>query len=465
MQTMPNKATRIGIFAGLCWLYICIHLDRQILAILAESVKSDLRIGDPALGVLTGSAFSIVYALLGLYFGRIADLADRLKLVRIGAWVWSLASIGAAFAPGYAPLIAARAGVAVGEAVATAAAVSLMAELAGERYRARASSLFFACAFLGAGLAAVLGGATVSFFRESTSIAGWRAALVLVGAPGIAGAVYLSCYRWSDVARDAPQPNGGRAVTAVLVAVSLLSVFAQMTLSPNKGAPVAVLLAAGAGTYWVYCLRRDHAASFRATLGQITFCWLLLAFAAVLFMDFAASFWLMPFAQRRFGVSAAVAGAQLGGLMIAGGIAGCAAGGWIADRWRQHSAAGRVWTALIAALAEAIAILIAIMQSDYTLFVLAFGMFCFASGGWTGVAAAIGMDIVPPAHRGTGVAVYFLVTTILGPGLGAWVAGVLSGVLGSISASLAACCTVTVIAAAGFVKLGRALGREHPVLV
>jgi MFS family permease len=124
-------------------------------------------------------------------------------------------------------------------------------------------------------------------------------------------------------------------------------------------------------------------------------------------MDFAASFWLIPLAQRRFGVSAAVAGAQLGGLMIAGGIAGCTLGGWIADRWRARTAAGRVWTALIAVLAEAAAILLAIVQSDYRAFILAFCIFCLASGGWTGVAAAIGMDIVPRAHRGTGVAAYF----------------------------------------------------------
>ena len=457
MQTMPSKATRIGIFTGLCWLYVCIHLDRQILAILAESVKSDLRIGDAALGTLTGSAFSIVYALLGLNFGRVADAADRLKLVRVGAWVWSLASVGAAFAPGYAPLIAARAGVAVGEAIATAAAVSLMADLAGDRYRARASSLFFACAFLGAGLAAILGGASVSFFRDSTSIAGWRAALVLAGAPGIAGALYLSCYRWNDKPREPRQPAGRLTVTAVLVAVSLLSVVVQMKFPPNEGAPAAVLLAVAAGVYWAYRLYRDDAASFRATLGQTTFRWLLLAFAAVLFVDFAASFWLIPFAQRRFGVSAAVAGAQLGALIVAGGIAGCAAGGWIADRWRLRNAAGRVWTALFAVLVETAAILIAIYQSSYDLFVIAFAAFCFASGGWTGVAAAIGMDIIPPAHRGTGVAAYFLVTTILGPGLGAWVAGVLGGMLGSMTASLAACCGVTLIAAGGFVKLGRAI--------
>ena len=463
MQVLPRKTTRIGIFAGLCWIYVCIHLDRQILAILAESVKSDLKISDASLGALTGSNFSIVYALLGLYFGRVADVADRLKLVRVGAWVWSLASIGAAFAPGYTLLVAARAGVAAGEAIATAAAVSLMAELAGDRYRARASSVFFACAFLGAGLAAISGGAVVNYFRDSVGIVGWRAALVMAGLPGIAGAIYLSCYRWKDLTRrESTRIGGSVAVTVTLVAASLLAVFVQMRWPPNQGVPVAVLLASGAAAYWAYRLRRDDVASFHATLGQASFRWLLLAFAAVLFLDVAASFWLIPFAQRRFGVSAAVAGANLGGLIIAGGITGSVIGGWIADRWRLQTAAGRVWTALIAVLAESAAILLAIMQSDYRIFVLAFSGFCLASGGWTGVAAAIGMDIVPGAHRGTAVAAYFLVTTVLGVSLGAWAAGAFGDAFGSMSGALSACCAVVLIAVAAFLRLGYVVSRKSP---
>jgi len=445
-------------FAGLCWLYTCIHLDRQILVMLAESVKSDLRLSDASLGALTGSAFSIVYALLGLYFGRVADVADRLTMVRIGAWIWSLASIGAAFAPGYGLLVAGRAGVAAGEAIATAAAVSLVTELAGDRYRARAFSVFFACAFLGAGLAAVLGGAVVGYFRDASGI-GWRVGLGIAGVPGIAGALYLSCYRWRDVRQESPLPSGGTGVALVLLATSVLAVGAQIRLPPNQGVPAAVLLALAAAAFWTYRLRRDAAASFHASLGQPAFRWLLLAFAAVLFMDFAASFWLFPFAQRRFGVSAVMVGTELGGLMIVGGIAGSAMGGWIADRWHQRTAAGRVWTALIAVLVEAAAILLALMQSDYGAFILGFCVFCLASGGWTGVAAAVGMDIVPRAHRGTAVASYFLVTTVLGPGLGAWAAGLLGDALGSVGRSLSVCCAVVLIAAAAFVKLGWAMSQ------
>ncbi len=463
MPTSSSRFTRISIYLGLCWIYTCIHLDRQILGILAESVKSDLHISDAALGALTGSAFAIVYALLGLYFGRLADLSTRLHLVRIGAFIWSLASIGAAFANDYAALVIARAGVAAGEAVATAAAISLMADLAGERNLSRASSVFFACGFMGAGLAAVLGGAVIHWFAADSGM-GWRAALVAAGIPGLIGVVYLSAFRFADGSR----PPMTRDLVNLshhwpLLLAAVLAVIAQMRLTPNQGVPAAVMIAGVAAVAWARGLLLEDPAAFRATLGNASFRWLLLAFAAVLFMDFAASFWLIPLALRNYGLSAQLAGAELGGLIIIGGIAGSLLGGWIADRWHLRTSAGRVWTVVIAVLLEALAICMATQATAYPAFRLAFGVFCLASGGWTGVAAALGMDLVPRLHRGTGIAIYFLVTTLLGPGLGAWAGGALGEWLGSLSHALVLCTAMAILAVASFVKLAHAVTRTPPI--
>ncbi len=325
-------------FLGLFWLYTCLHLNRQILAILAESVKSDLHLSDADLGVLNGSAFSIVYALWGLFFGRLADAADRLVMVRIGACTWSIASLGGAFAHSYWQLIVARAGVAGGEAIATAAAVSLMAELVGERRRAQAASVFFAGAFLGAGLAAVGGGTVVDCFRDSSTIPGWRAAFALASLPGFLGASYVGFFRWPIATSVAPAPVGGSRLMPVwLFSAAAFAVIMQIWLPARESGPVAVAIAAIASLLWVHHLRLCSPDSFRATVGQASFRWLLLGFAAVLFMDFATSFWLLPFAQRRYAVSAAMAGALLGGLIIVGGIAGSLMGGLVADRWRRRN--------------------------------------------------------------------------------------------------------------------------------
>jgi MFS family permease len=448
----------VAVFAGLCWLYACLHLDRQIPGILAEAMKGDIGLRDQQLGALGESTFSIVYALLGLYFGQRADRSSRLDLVRWGAWVWSLSCIGAAWAPGYVGLIASRGGVAVGEAMATAAAISLMAEIAGERYRARATSVFFAFAFIGAGAAAILGGWVVGVFQHSAALTGWRAAMIAAGVPGIVGAVYLSALRCRPGAQDASmQQISGLGMAPLLIAAALATVLIQMRWPAAWSVPASTVLALVVAAGWARRLRSADATSYAATLGRPDFRWLLGSCAAVLFVDFAAGFWLIPYAQRRFAVSAGSAGAQLGGLMIAGGIAGALLGGWCADRWRRANPAGRVWTALIAVLIEVAAILLALGQSDYSRFLVAFAVFCFASGGWTGVAAAIGLDIVPRAHRGTATAAYLLVTTVLGAGLGPFVVGLCSDSSGSVGTALAWCSGVGVLAAVGLLRLGRLL--------
>lgn len=456
--TVPYNSTKIGIFLAICWLYACIHLDRQILGVLAESVKSDLHLKDQQLGVLTGSAFSIVYALLGLYFGALADRSDRLILVRTGAWVWSLSCIGAAFARGYPMLVASRAGVAVGEAIASAAAVSLIAELAGEKYRARAASLFLTSAFLGAGMASVMGGAIIGLFRNVDRIVGWRAALVAVGLPGIAGAIYLQLFQRREAGRPVvDQPRHDPRIAMVLILAALGAVAVQMRFRPVFGVPVCVLTTVVIAAWWTHRLRRGDRPAYFATWGQKPFRYLVFAFAAVTFVDYAAAFWLIPYTQRRFGLGADTVGPQLGGLMIAGGICGCMMGGWLADRWRMLHASGRVWAALIAVLGEGAAILFALGQSDYHGFIVAFAAFCLSSGGWTGVAAAIAFDVVPPEHRGTGTSIYFLLTTTLGPGLGPFLVGLGSDELGSVSAALAWSCVLVLVAVAALLQLGASL--------
>jgi len=447
----------VAIFIGLCWLYACLHLVREIPGILAQSVKADLVLSDQQLGALTASAFSIVYALLGLYFGRLADRVDRLLLVRLGAWVWSLTCLAGAWAPAYAWLVASRGGVALGQAIATPAAISLMAELAGDRYRARGASIFVTGAFVGAGAAAILGGAILGYLEHSIAWTGWRVALLAAGVPGIVGAIYLGGWRQplAPRATDPPPARIGLGLPVAVCAASACTIIMQMYRPPTWSVPLSTVLALLVALGWARNLRRTDRPAYQATLGQQSFRWLLVSFAAVLFMDVAASFWLIPYAQRQFNIPAASAGVQLGALMIAGGIAGTLLGGWIADRWRRVDSSGRVWTALVAVLLEVIAIVTALAQPHYNGFTVAFAAFCIASGGWTGVAAAVAMDIVPAAHRGTGTAAYFLVTTLLGPGLGPFMVGLASDMLGSLAAALVLGCGASVVAAVALVRLGR----------
>lgn len=48
-------------------------IDRQILAILLQPIKEDLKISDTALGFLTGFAFAVFYTFAGIPLARVAD--------------------------------------------------------------------------------------------------------------------------------------------------------------------------------------------------------------------------------------------------------------------------------------------------------------------------------------------------------------------------------------------------------
>ena len=69
--------------------YVFNFVDRQIISILAEPIRRDLGISDTQLGLLTGTAFGIFYATLGVPIARLADLWVRRHIIAIGLVLWS----------------------------------------------------------------------------------------------------------------------------------------------------------------------------------------------------------------------------------------------------------------------------------------------------------------------------------------------------------------------------------------
>jgi MFS family permease len=454
-RQLTGVGARIALLGGLCWLYGSLNLDRQMPAILADSVKSSFGLHDSQLGGFSGGAFAIVYALLGVHFGQLADRGDRWVLVRIGACLCAVSCMAAGFAADFPTLAFCRSGVALGEAVAVAASVSLMGELGGDRYRAFIAGSFFACAFVGGGMAAILGARLGTVGAAD----GWRTAMAVAGVPPIAGALYLSVIRRPKQPREKSRTDRDAGMVALFVAGSLTAVMLQIVWPSPWSVPVSVLIALAIAIAWTFRLRRLNQAVYAATFGNACFRWWLGSFCAVLFVDYAASFWLIPYSLRTFVRDRSSTGTQLGALMIGGGIVGMLLGGWVADRWRAISLSGRAWAASVAVLCEGVAVALAVHAPDYQHFILAFGAFSIAGGAWVGVAAAIGLDIVPAAHRGTGTAAYFLFTTLLGGSLGPFLLGLWGESVG-LRMALTATTLLSVAGAMGLARLGFLLTRH-----
>src|SRR5207249_8355776 len=70
--------------------------DRQILPAVQEKVRKDWGLSDSELGWL-GTAFILLYAVVGLPLGRLADVGRRKFLLAGSVAVWSLLTFGSGF--------------------------------------------------------------------------------------------------------------------------------------------------------------------------------------------------------------------------------------------------------------------------------------------------------------------------------------------------------------------------------
>src|SRR6266446_3177753 len=72
----------------LTFVYTLNFLDRIVIVLLLQPIKEDLHLSDTQLGFVTGIAFGLFYATLGLPIARWADRGDRSKITAIAIGLW-----------------------------------------------------------------------------------------------------------------------------------------------------------------------------------------------------------------------------------------------------------------------------------------------------------------------------------------------------------------------------------------
>ncbi len=206
-------------------------LDRNILAILAPSIKADLNIGDAELGLLYGTVFALFYALFSLPIGRLADGWMRRKLLSIALAFWSLSTGFAAFAHGFAMLALSRLGVGIGEGATTPAGTSLLFDYFPPRRRGLAMAVVASSIAIGLGASSIIGGVAADWWdtryaagSAPLGFAGWQFAFFVACLPGFVLAVLL--WRLREPERGVmdgiitpPDPHPFRASLGVLSSV------------------------------------------------------------------------------------------------------------------------------------------------------------------------------------------------------------------------------------------------------
>jgi MFS family permease len=208
-------------------IYAIAILDRVSLALLIQPLQAAFKINDMQFGLLQGMAFSIVYSLLGLPFGLLADRSNRVWILAAGLGLWSVAEIGCGFAHSFAQLFAARMLVGVGEAALVPLATSLIADYFAPDRRPRAFGVFVSGSAFGSCAALAMSGLFIVWAHRLIAalpglfgaMAPWQVVLLQCGVPGLvlAAATLVSIREPLRHGRVADTPRAGfRPILALL---------------------------------------------------------------------------------------------------------------------------------------------------------------------------------------------------------------------------------------------------------
>lgn len=190
----PGRARRAWVLGLFTLVYALNFVDRQIVTILAPSLKADLGLVDAQVGLLFGTAFALFYALFGLPLARLADGWHRVRTLALGLALWSGMTALSGLAGSFAMLALARVGVGIGEASAAPAAMSILQDYFPPARRATALAIYSSGIYLGAGASLMIGGHIVAGWDAAWpqgaagapwGLHGWQAAYLAVGLPGL----------------------------------------------------------------------------------------------------------------------------------------------------------------------------------------------------------------------------------------------------------------------------------------
>ncbi len=366
--------------AILTLIYMFNFMDRQILGVLAEPIKQELSLSDGQLGLLNGFMFALFYSSFGVPIAWLADRARRTWVVASACVAWSGFSAACGLATSFLTLAAARVGVAVGEAGGVPPSYSLIADLFPSASRARALAVYSLGVPLGVGVGTAIGGWVAAAF-------GWRAAFLVVAAPGVLFALLLLIFvREPERRADDSAGGTGRGDHAPVSLPRAIALFAGS--SPLMG----VAISAGIGAFVCYGLMA----------------------------------WIAAYLIRVLGMTLHEVGSWLSITLAIGLAGGIWTSGMLADRLGPGDP--RMY-ALIPGIALGIGMpvfLAATVIDDWRLALPLFGTALGLSIFYLAPSVAVVQQLVSADRRSTASALLLLCLNLVGLGCGPWLIGLVS---------------------------------------
>ena len=115
-DTRPDLRHAWYVVGVLMAVYMIGFVDRQILSLLVAPVKASLGVSDVQVGLLQGFAFVMLFALMGVPMGALADRYGKRRVLMFGLVIWCGFTAACGLAEGFWSLFLFRVGVGLGEA-------------------------------------------------------------------------------------------------------------------------------------------------------------------------------------------------------------------------------------------------------------------------------------------------------------------------------------------------------------
>lgn len=378
----PNRLYAWFVVFVLLLLLSSSFVDRTIISLLVGPIRADLDISDTEFSLLQGFAFALLYAVLGLPAGMVADRRSRKMIIFGGVGMWSIATVSCGLARSFWQLFASRVSVGIGEAALTPSAMSLIADYFPKDRLATALSIYQFGSFLGQGLALIIGGVVIQLVSTSGTVElflfglvkPWQAAFIAVGLPGLLLALLALTIR-EPVRRGRIVGRSG-----------------DMTL----GQTLEFM-----GARWkIY--------------GP-----LILGVALASLVNFSLAAWVPAMLMRSFGWSQSSVGQTYGTVILVAGGIGAAGGGNLAD-WlvKRGDVAGHVTLATIIFLLIAPFVVAAALAPSAALALVLLFCTMVLFGATPGVTSAILQVVTPNEARGKVISIHLLAGALIGAGMG-----------------------------------------------
>lgn len=356
-------------------------VDRYLLGILLPQIKAELALPDWSLGVLSGFAFAVFYATLGLPIARLADRHSRKTIISICLALFSAATAVCGIATSFLTLFLARIGVGVGEAGTGPASYSIISDLFEKARRSTAMAIYA----IGGNLGLLVGFAAGGYMAANY---GWRTAFFVIGAPGV--------------------------IVALLVYLTVRD--------PKRGAADGIASSESNATSMVD--------AFRFLWSQPAFRWIVIGSTLVQFLGTGVVNWLPSMLERSHGMVEDEVGVKLGlAIGVAGSVGTLILGGLVADRLSKRDLRWGLWVLVIGELLLIPGYAFVLLAPTGDLAISAFFLPAMLATFFMGPVLALTQALAPPDMRATAGALLMFIISLIGAGLGPVAVGLLSDIL------------------------------------